>query len=207
MSADAAPSGSAGTASGARRRPESRRSGPFQREPGFPVIGRTVPSAVVTALTVVVGAVSSWIVIGVSGWLIIALVLVIGAASLPRGPFAAMLTILLAAALVVDGFDGYTGRLVILLAAIHLLFVAGSLSAWLPRRAHVQLALLRRPLLRYIAVQVVSQAVAFVVLTFVAPVGGPGTSGGYVWLGITGAAAALVLAVVVLVPALLRPAR
>ncbi|GAA4267179.1 hypothetical protein [Frondihabitans peucedani] len=176
------------------------------RPQGFPDIGPTVPAAAVTALTVVVGGLTSFLVIGVSGWLVVALLLVVGAASLPRGPFAAILSVLLAAALVVDGLDGYTGRFVILLAAVHLLLVVASLSAWLPLRARVQVALLRRPLVRYVVVQLIAQAVAFAVLTVVAPQAD--TSGpGLVWLGIVAAAAALALAVAILVPALLRPSR
>ncbi|BDZ48020.1 hypothetical protein GCM10025867_02610 [Frondihabitans sucicola] len=194
--------GSGGSATGSRT--TSRR---FGRAQGFPVIGPTVPAALLTTLTACVGLAASWFVIGLSGWLVIALLLVLGAAAVPRGPFAAILSVLLAAALVIDGFDGYTGRFVLLLAAVHLLLVVGSLSAWLPLRAHVQLTLLRAPLLRYLAVQVVAQAVSFVVVTFVAPAGGAGPGAGAVWLGIVGAAAALALALVVLVPALLRPAR
>lgn len=181
-------------------------SGLLHRPQGFPAIGRTVPAVLLTAVTVVVGGLASLLVIGVSGWLVVALLLVVGAAALPRGPFAAILSVLLAAALAVDGFDGYTGRFVILLAAVHLLLVVGSLSAWLPLRARVQLALLRRPLVRLVVVQLVAQVVAFVVLRYVAaPVAPSGP--GLVWLGIVAAAAALVLALVVLAPALLRPSR
>jgi hypothetical protein len=183
-----------------------------RRAQGFPEIGPTVPALALTALLFVVAVLASWVVIGVSGWLVVALLLALGAAAVPRGPFAAILTVLLATALVLDGFDSYTGRFVILLAAVHLLFELGSVSAWLPLRAHVQLSLLRRPLVRYVALQVAAQVVAFVILTVVAP-GSPSASGatgagtGLVWLGLVAAVAAIALALLVLVPALLRPSR
>ena len=184
--------------SGVGRLPAVRRDSPTSARPS--------PPLALTALTVVVGGLTSFLVIGVSGWLVVALLLVVGAASLPRGPFAAILSVLLAAALVVDGLDGYTGRFVILLAAVHLLLAVASLSAWLPLRARVQVALLRRPLVRYVVVQLIAQTVAFAVLTVVAPPAD--TSGpGLVWLAIVAAAAALALAVAILVPALLRPSR
>lgn len=195
-------SASAGASARARRR--SRRGS--AAAPGFPAIGATVPAMALTSITVLAGAAAAWAVIGLSGWLVIALLFVIGAASVPRGPFAAILTVHLSAALALNGDDVYTGRFVILLAVAHLLFVVAPLSAWLPWRARVQIGLLRPVLLRYVVLQVVAQAVAFVVLTFVSP--SPGGAGpGAVWLGIVGAAAALALAVAILVPALLRPSR
>lgn len=176
--------------------------------PGFPSIGRTVPASALTAATAVAGTAASWFVVGLSGWLVIALLLVVGAAAVPRSPFAAILTVQLSAALMLTGTGGYSGRFVLLLAAVHLLFVVGALSSWLPFRARVQTSLLRPFLVRYLAVQVAAQAVAFVVLTFIAPAPAPGaaTAPGIVWLGIVAAVAALTLALVILAPALLRPA-
>ncbi|AMM19070.1 hypothetical protein AX769_01615 [Frondihabitans sp. PAMC 28766] len=106
------------------------------------------------------------------------------------------------AALLGAGTPGYDARFVVALLAAHLLLACGSMVAWLPFRSRVQLAVLRRPALRFVAVQVVSQAAAFVVLVLVSP-GSAGAS--LVWLGIVGAAAALALAALVLAPALLRP--
>jgi hypothetical protein len=172
------------------------------RVPGFPELGRTVPALAVTALGVACAAVASVVVVGTSGWLVISFLLLFAAAALPRGPFAAVLVIQLAAAQVIVGAPGYTGRFALLLLASHLLFTTGTLSVWLPRRARVQLRVLRLPLVRFVAVQVAAQVVAFLVLALVHPTG----SGSLVWLGIVGATAALVLALTVLAPALLRPA-
>ena len=169
----------------------------------FPDIGPTVPALALSALTFVAGAGAGFLVLGVSGWLVVALLLALGAAAVPRGPFAAILIVLLAVALVAGGRPGYAPPLIGLLAAGHLLVAVGSLSAWLPRRASVQLAVLRRPLLRYLVVQVAAQVVAFAVLALIRPAG---AEAGSVWLGLVGAIAALALAAVV-APLLLRPAR
>jgi hypothetical protein len=173
------------------------------RVPGFPDLGRTVPAPAVTALGVVAGTVASLVIIGISGWLVVALLLLLAAAALPRGPFAAVLIVQLAAAQVIVGAPGYTGRFALLVFASHLLFTTGALSVWLPRRARVQLRVLRLPLVRFVVVQVAAQLVSFLVLALVHPT----ESGSFLWLGVVGAAAALVLALTVLAPALLRPAR
>lgn len=172
--------------------------------PGFPQIGRSVPALAVTAVGVVAGAVASRAVVGLSGWLVISLLLLLGAAALPRSPLAAVLTLQWGLALVLSGEPGYSGRFVVLLVAAHLLLAVGTLAAWLPFRARVQIAVLRRPAIRFVVVQAVAQAVAFGVLTFVSH--GP-SAASFVWLGIVGALAALALAALVLAPALLRPSR
>ncbi|RKR76258.1 hypothetical protein [Frondihabitans australicus] len=174
----------------------------MSRAPGFPALGRTMPALVLTAATGVVGILGAWVAIGVSGWLVVSLLLILGAMLLPRGPMVALLTLQWAFALVVAGPRGYTWQFAVVLAAGHLLFTLGSLCAWLPLRARVQLRLLRAPLLRYVAVQVACQAIAFAVLTLLAP-----GAQGVVWLAVVASVAALALAALVLVPALLRPAR
>ncbi|ARC58070.1 hypothetical protein AS850_13385 [Frondihabitans sp. 762G35] len=170
---------------------------------GFPDIGRTLPSEAVTALGVVAGGLAIWLVVGISGWLAIALALLVAAAAVPRGPFAALLVLQLAVAQTLTGLPGYSGRLALVLLATHLVFATGLLSAWLPRRSRVQLAVLRRPLLRFVAIQVVAQAAAFVVLGLLRRPEAVSIA----WLGIVGAGAALVVALAFVVPALLRPTR
>ncbi|GAA4679539.1 hypothetical protein [Frondihabitans cladoniiphilus] len=183
------------------------------RIPGFPAVGPTIPARTLGLATLLVGLATSWLVIGLSGWLVVALLLTIGATLLPRAPFAVMLVVQLAMALVLTSPTGYTGRFALLLAGTHLLHALGSLAGWLPGGARVQLRVLRRPLVRYVAVQVAAQIVAFVVLTLLARPGAAGAGSaaaagtGIVWLGVVGAAAALVLGLTLLAPVLLRPAR
>lgn len=171
--------------------------------PGFPVVGRTIPTLALTAVTVVVGALLSWFVVGLSGWLVVSLLLVLAAAFLPRSPFVAILVIQLTVAELVVGPAGYTGRFALLLFGSHVLHATGALTDWLPRGARLQLSVLRRPVLRFVPVQVGVQVAAFAVLALAHGLDGRS----FVWLGVVGAAAALVLGLTLLVPVLLRPSR
>ena len=170
---------------------------------GFPRVGRTVPVIVVSIVVAVGAAATAWVVIGPSGWLAVAGLLIVGAVALPRAPFPMLLLVQLAVAGVAVGAIGYTGRFAVLLAGAHLLFAGSLLVVRLPLRSRVQVAALRRPLLQYVSIQVPCQVVAFVVLG----IGHPEGVVGVTWLGVVAAVAALVLAVCVLVPVLLRPAR
>ncbi|MDR6172517.1 MULTISPECIES: hypothetical protein [unclassified Curtobacterium] len=161
---------------------------------GAPSIGPAVPAWTIGALGLVAGVVGSVVVIGASGWLVVAVVLAAAAAVLPRGPFAALLVGQLALA----GIGGTD--LPVLLLTTHLVLATSLLWAWTPRTARVQLRALLPSALRFVAVQVGSQAVAFVV---VALLGGSGPVGG-VWLAIAGTAALLALAIGLFVPTLLR---
>lgn len=195
--------------SGEGRPASAARTAGGRRAPGFPAIGRTAPALALTAAVVVVGLVGSWFAVGVSGWLVASLLLVLGAAALPRGPMVALITLQWGLALVLSGQlglsgHGYSGRFAVVLAATHFLFACTSLSAWLPTRARVQFALLRGPAVRFVVIQLVSQAVSFAVLTLVHPAG---AGSGVVWLALVAAVAALALAALILAPALLRPAR
>ncbi|MEK6344570.1 MAG: hypothetical protein V4737_12140 [Curtobacterium sp.] len=140
------------------------------------------------------GVVGSVVVIGASGWLVVAIVLAAATAVVPRGPFAALLTVQLALA----GIDGT--NLPVLLLTTHLLLATSLLRAWTPRTARVQLGALVPSALRFVALQVGAQAVAFVV---VALLGGTGSVGG-VWLAVAGTVALLALALGLFVPVLLR---
>ncbi|MGL3198908.1 MULTISPECIES: hypothetical protein [Curtobacterium] len=161
---------------------------------GAPSIGPAVPAWSIGALGLVAGVVGSVVVIGASGWLVVAIVLAVAAAVVPRGPFAALLTVQLALA----GIDGT--NLPVLLLTTHLLLATSLLWAWTPRTARVQLRALVPSALRFVALQVGAQAVAFVV---VALLGGTGPVGG-VWLAVAGTVALLALALGLFVPVLLR---
>ncbi|MGU3409410.1 hypothetical protein ACLBWP_04830 [Microbacterium sp. M1A1_1b] len=160
---------------------------------GAPSIGPAVPAWTIGALGLVAGVVGSVVVIGASGWLVVAVVLAVAAALLPRGPFAALLVVQLALA----GLDGMS--LVVLVLTTHLVLATGLLWAWMPRTARVQLRALLPSALRFIAVQIGAQAVAFVV---VGRFGDAGPVGG-IWLAVAGAVALLALAVGLFVPTLL----
>lgn len=161
---------------------------------GAPAIGRAVPAWTIGALGLVAGILGSVVVVGASGWLVVAVLLAVAAAVLPRGPFAALLVVQLAIA----GLDG--ADVAVLVLATHLVLATSLLWAWTPRTARVQLRALLPAAIRFVAVQVAVQAVAFVV---VALFGDAGPVGG-VWLAVAGAVALLGLALGLVVPMLLR---
>lgn len=161
---------------------------------GSPAIGPAVPAWSIGALGLVAGLVGSVVVIGASGWLVVALVLAVAAAVLPRGPFAALLVVQLAIA----GLSG--SNLVVLVLTTHLVLATSLLWAWTPRTARVQLRALAPSALRFVVVQVGVQAVGFVV---VALFSGTGPVGG-VWLAVAGAVGLLALALGLFVPRLLH---
>lgn len=161
---------------------------------GSPAIGPAVPAWSIGALGLVAGLVGSVVVIGASGWLVVAAVLAVAAAVLPRGPFAALLVVQLAIA----GIGG--SNLAVLVLTTHLVLATSLLWAWTPRTARVQLRALVPSALRFVVVQVGVQAVAFVVVGLF---GDAGPVGG-VWLAIAGAVGLLALALGLFVPRLLH---
>ncbi|MFJ4221171.1 hypothetical protein [Curtobacterium luteum] len=161
---------------------------------GAPAIGHAVPAWTIGALGLVAGVLGSVVVVGASGWLVVAVLLAVAAAVLPRGPFAALLVVQLAIA----GLDG--ADVPVLLLTTHLVLATSLLWAWTPRTARVQLRALTPAVLRFVGVQVAAQAVAFVVVALfrdTGPVGG-------VWLAVAGAVALLGLVLGLVVPVLLR---
>lgn len=161
---------------------------------GSPAIGPAVPAWSIGALGLVAGLVGSVVVIGASGWLVVALVLAVAAAVLPRGPFAALLVVQLAIA----GPSG--SNLAVLVLTTHLVLATSLLWAWTPRTARVQLRALVPSALRFVVVQVGVQAVAFVVVGLF---GDAGPVGG-VWLAVAGAVGLLALVLGLFVPRLLH---
>ncbi|WIB60192.1 hypothetical protein DEJ13_17405 [Curtobacterium sp. MCLR17_007] len=161
---------------------------------GSPAIGPAVPAWSIGALGLVAGLVGSVVVIGASGWLVVAAVLAVAAAVLPRGPFAALLVVQLAIA----GIGG--SNLAVLVLTTHLVLATSLLWAWTPRTARVQLRALVPSALRFVVVQVGVQAVAFVVVGLF---GDAGQVGG-VWLAVAGAVGLLALALGLFVPRLLH---
>jgi hypothetical protein len=86
-------------------------------------------------------------------------------------------------------------RFAAVLLGVHLTHLLAAWSLHVPARALVQLRVFVRPLARLVAIQVVVQAAALVLLHVA-----PGTGGGAPWLGILAAAALLALALVLITP-------
>ncbi|KQO64875.1 hypothetical protein [Curtobacterium sp. Leaf261] len=168
---------------------------------GAPMVGRTVPGWSVTALGVVAGAGGAFVAVGSGGWLALAFALVVAGAVFPRGPFAALVVVQIAVAAVNDSAPG-PWQVAVVIGTTHLVLAVSFLAAWIPRGARVQLRALRRPALRFAAVDAFAQVVAVLVtvLSGGPVVGAPGSGSAAVWIGIVGGIALLGLAVSLLVP-------
>jgi hypothetical protein len=173
---------------------------------GAPEIGAAVPAWSIAALGLVAGLAGAVVTIGGSGWLVVAAILAVGAAVLPRAPFGALLVVQLVVAGVYTGPRGPVVDVVLLLTT-HLVLVTGMLGVWMPRSARVQLRSLRPTAVRFLLVQLGVQAVGVAVLVLHGSGVRPGTAlgaAGALWIGIAAAVALLVVAVLVLVPILRR---
>lgn len=171
-------------------------AGPRAGRVGAPSIGPAIPAWTIGALGLVAGLVGSVVVIGASGWLVVAAALAVASALIPRGPFATLLVVQLAIA----GLDGTDLRVLVL--TTHLLLATSLIWAWTPRAARVQLRALLPTAARFAAVQVGAQAIAFVVTM---PFGDVAPTAA-VALTIAGACGLLALALGLLVPTLRRGA-
>lgn len=87
-------------------------------------------------------------------------------------------------------------RFAAVLLGVHLTHLLAAWSLHVPARALVQLRVFVRPLARLVAIQVVVQAAALVLLR----VGPAAAAGGVPWLGIVAAAALLAQALVLITP-------
>lgn len=129
-------------------------------------------------------------------WTAVGFALTAAAVAVPRVPTAWCLLLLLAATQLFEQPAPQDGRFFLLLAGLHLLHVLAAQALALPWRGRVQLAVLRRPLLRFVAVQVPVQVAAFGALALLAPGAGGAAATVLPAVGIAGAAALVLLTVV-----------
>lgn len=134
----------------------------------LPAAGAWVPGVAVRAAFVAVGVALSIVDYQLTGWLTIAIVLAIAAAWVPRYLVGWGLILFLALGQLTRHLD-LTWRFLVLLAGVHLLHVLAMLTLELPWRSWVQPAVFVPPLIRFIAIQVPTQALAVVVLRLLAP--------------------------------------
>jgi hypothetical protein len=90
----------------------------------------------------------------------------------------------------------------VLLAGLHLLHVVGAMTAGIPWRSWVQLAVFRLPLLRFIAIQIPTQLVAWLALEVLAPNSHGHRPVSWAGFGLIGAIALAGLALLLVVPLL-----
>lgn len=138
--------------------------------PDVPAADARIPAIAVRIMLVLVGALLSLLVYGTGGWLAVAIVLVLLAAWQPEYLLTWVLIVFLALGQL-DHRAALSWQLLALLAGVHLLHLLASLALMLPWHAWVQPAVLARPLLRFIAIEVPVQLVAVVLLLLLAPNG------------------------------------
>jgi len=181
-------------------------TGPVRARPA-PDIGLWIPGSVLRAACGVVGVLLCLDRLPQGFWLVVGLVLTGVAVAVPRWITAWVLVVLLGATQVLQDPSPRDGHFFLLLAGLHLLHVLGALALALPWRGRVQLAVLRRPLLRFVAVQVPVQVVAAAALAILTP--RPDGSANIVLpaVGAVGASALVVVTLLLVAPLLREKAR
>jgi hypothetical protein len=164
-------------------------------------MGPWLPAVVVRVALGVVGALLCLERLPPGFWLVAGLGLLAAAVAVPRWATAWVLLLLLAGTQLLEPPSAEDGRFFLLLAGLHLLHVLAAQALALPWRARLQAAILRPPLLRFAAVQIPVQAVAFAALALLAP-GPDGVRAALPALGIAGGAALVVVTVLLASPLL-----
>lgn len=136
--------------------------------PDRPVTGARVPSVVLRLALVALGIGLSIVADRPNGLLAIAIGLSLAAALAPQYLLGWALIVLLALSQLAHHAE-LTWRFPVLLAGLHLVHVLGMLAAELPWRSWLDPAVLTGPLVRFLLIQLPTQAVAVVVLLVLAP--------------------------------------
>lgn len=127
-----------------------------------------IPSVGVRVALAVVVALLSAVVYGTSGWLAVGIIFGLLAAWAPEYLLAWLLIVFLAIG-ELGRPAGLSWQILVLAAGVHLVHVLAMLTLGLPWRSWVQLAAFRRPLRRFIAIQIPTQLLAVAVLLLLAP--------------------------------------
>jgi hypothetical protein len=179
----------------------SNLTGPVPVRP-VPDIGMWIPGFVLRAALGVVAALLCLDRLPPGFWLVVGLLLTGGAVAVPRWLTAWGLLVLLGASQVLQAPSPHDGHFFLLLAGLHLIQVLAAHALAFPWRSRVQLAVLRRPLLRFVAIQGPVQVFAAAALAVLAPHPNGSTSIHLPVLGIVGGAALVVVTLLLVVPLL-----
>jgi hypothetical protein len=138
------------------------------RPSDLPAADARIPALAVRLVLVLVGALLTLAVYGAGGWFALGILLVLLAAWQPGYLLTWPLIVFLAVG-ELDHRATLSWRVLVLLAGVHLLQILASLALMLPWRAWVQSAVLTRPLLRFVAIQIPVQLLAVAALLLLAP--------------------------------------
>jgi hypothetical protein len=136
--------------------------------PGQVQSNARVPTVAIRAVFALVGVLLCFDVYGLRGWVIVGMMIAIAAAIAPRCLLGWGLILFLAIGQLPHQV-ALSWRFMILLAGLHALHVLGLWILELPWRSRVQLAVFKRALLRYLAIQVPVQLLAVLFLLLLAP--------------------------------------
>jgi hypothetical protein len=134
----------------------------------LPSADARVPGVAVRVALVIAGVLLSLLDYGLSGWLVVGVLIAVVAAARPEY----MLGWVLIVALAIGQLHHHaelTWRFLILVAGVHLLHVISMLALELPWRSWVEPAVFRAPLRRFLRIQVPTQLLAVVALLLLAP--------------------------------------
>ena len=134
----------------------------------LPAAGARVPALAVRAVLVIAGLLLSLVDYGLTGWLVVGIVLSVAAGWFPRHLLGWVLILYLAAGRLAH-HASLSWRFLVVLAGVHLLHILGMYALELPSRSWVQPRLFVAPLRRFLLIQVPTQLLAILALLLLAP--------------------------------------
>jgi hypothetical protein len=136
--------------------------------PDLPAADARVPGLAVRLVLAIIGMLLSLVVYGSGGWLAVGIMLSLLAAWAPEYLLVWLLIVFLALG-ELNRPAALSWQLLVLLAGVHLLHVLATLALGLPWRSWIQPSVFTRPLLRFLAIQILVQLLAVVTLLLLAP--------------------------------------
>jgi hypothetical protein len=127
-----------------------------------------VPALAVRVTLVIVALALCLVDFGLNGWLAVAICLAVGAACVPESLLGWALILFLALGRFAH-HPALSWQFLVLLAGLHLIHVLSMLTLGMPLRSWVQPAVFVAPLIRFVSIQVPTQALAVVALLLMAP--------------------------------------
>jgi hypothetical protein len=134
----------------------------------LPAADARVPGLVVRVALAILGSLLTLVVFGASGWLAVGVIFSLVAAWAPEYLLTWLVIVFLALG-ELGRPAGLSWQLLVLLAGVHLLHVLGTLALALPWKSWLEPRVFRRPLLRFVAIQIPVQLLAVVTLLLFAP--------------------------------------
>ena len=134
----------------------------------LPAADARVPGVAVRLVLAIAGVVLTLVVYGSSGWLAVGIIFSLLAAWAPEYLLAWVLVVFLALG-ELSRPAALSWQLLVLLAGVHMLHALATLALGLPWSSWIQPSVFKRPLLRFLAIQIPVQLLAVVTLLLLAP--------------------------------------